>query len=312
MTRVDSRAVAMVALSMICASLAFMISSPAEAAESPESSPGLRFSFSAAPIYQFGADVDGGGTLSVARFSFGADMTGKVSKDLALGLGLTYELDDYDFSGLTGFRVSTPWNQVHRFGISTPAIYTFAEDWRLVVSPSVQFAGESGADWGDAIAVGGVVSVSYAFRRDFVLGAGVGAFSNIEKVSVFPYIVVNWRITDSLRLANPFRTSPAGPAGLELAYAIDSHWELAAGGAYRSFRFRLDESGPIPGGIGESTLVPVFARLSYKFSRWFQLDLYGGASFLNKLRIEDSGADLLYRTKYDVAPLVSLTFKAEF
>jgi len=297
---------------MIWASLAVTMPVRAEAAEYSEPSHGLRFSFSAAPIYQFDAEVDGGGTLSVARFSFGADMTGKISKDFVLGLGLTYEFDDYDFSGLTGFSASRPWDQVHRAGIAVPAIYLLADKWRLLVSPSVQFAGESGADLSDAISFGGVASVSYVPRPDLVLGVGVGAFSNIEKVSVFPYVVVNWRIADSLRLANPFRTGPAGPAGLELAYALDAHWEFAAGSAYRSFRFRLDENGPIPGGIGESALVPVFGRLSYKFSRWLQIDLYGGASFVNKVRIEDKAGNLLYQTKYDVAPLISLTFKAEF
>jgi hypothetical protein len=288
------------------------MSGHANAGEYSEPSQGLRFSFSAAPIYQFGADVDGGGTLSVARFSFAADMTGRVNQDLSLGLALTYEFDDYDFSGLTGFAVSKPWDQVHRVGIAVPVTYSFADNWRLLVTPSVQFAGEPGADWGDAIAFGGVASVSYALRRNLVLGVGVGAFSNIEKVSVFPYVVVNWHITDKLRLSNPFRTGPAGPAGMELAYAFDARWEFAAGGAYRSFRFRLDENGPLPCGIGESTLAPAFVRLSYKFSRQFQVDLYAGASFINKLRIENKDGDLLYQTKHDVAPLISLAFRTTF
>jgi hypothetical protein len=82
---------------------------------------------------------------------------------------------------------------------------------------------------------------------------------------VFPYITVNWQMTERLRLINPSRTSPAGPAGLELVYAIDKYWETGLGAAYRSYRFRLEEDGPIPNGIGEYKTVR-FCPYAYKFT----------------------------------------------
>ena len=272
----------------------------------------VNFSFSASTVYQFNAPVDGGGKLNVARYNSALDMSGRVSKDLRLGLGLAYEYDEYDFSGLTKFPVAQPWSGVNRFGISFPVNYSFTDNWRLFVSPSVQWAGESGAEWDDALSYGAVAGISYKFRPDAIIGLGAGVYSNIEKTTVFPYITVNWQVTERLRIVNPFRTSPAGPAGLELAYAIDKYWETGLGAAYRSYRFRLEEDGPIANGIGEYKVVPVFARISYKFTPQIRIDVYGGTNFSNKIYIEDQNGDELFRTKTDISPLLGLTFMARF
>ena len=278
----------------------------------PEPSRDIRFSLSVTPTYQFPVHVDGGGTLSVISYHLRADAKKQINPKLGLGLGLTYEFDDYHFSGVTAFPVGVPWKQVQRLGISTPIFYSFADKWMLLIVPSAQFSGELGARFGDAIAYGGVVSASYALRPNLNLGVGVGAYSNIEKVSVFPYLAVNWQITDRLRLTNPFRTSPAGPAGLELSYNLDRNWEIGFGGAYRSYRFRLDQNGSISNGIGESRRVPIFARLSYNLSPAFGADLYGGAAIINKLWLDAPNGNELYSTKYAVAPLVGLTLRARF
>jgi len=272
----------------------------------------VNFSFSASTVYQFNAPVDGGGKLNVARYNSSLDMSSRVNKDLRLGLGLAYEYDEYDFSGLTKFPVARPWSGVNRFGISFPVNYSFSDNWRLFVSPSVQWSGESGAEWDDALSYGAVAGISYKIRPDAIIGLGAGVYSNIEDTTVFPYITVNWQMTERLRLINPFRTSPAGPAGLELAYTIDKYWETGLGAAYRSYRFRLEEDGPIPNGIGEHKTIPVFSRISYKFTPTVHIDVYGGASFVNKIRIEDRDGDELFSTKADITPLIGLTFMARF
>ena len=272
----------------------------------------IRFSLSVTPMYQFPAHIDGGGKLSVVSYHLSADAKKQISPDLGLGIGLTYEFDDYHFSGVTAFPVGVPWKQVQRLGLSVPIFYSFGDKWRLLISPSAQFSGELGAKFGDSLAYGGVVSASYALKPNLNLGVGVGLYSNIEKVSVFPYLAIYWQITDRLRLTNPFRTSPAGPAGLELSYQFNHKWEIGVGGAYRSYRFRLDQNGSIPNGIGEARRVPIFARLSYNFSPVFGADLYGGAAIINKLWLDAPNGNDLYSAKYAVAPLVGLTLKGRF
>ena len=93
----------------------------------PESSRDIRFSLSVTPTYQFPAHIDGGGKLSVVSYNLRADAKKQINPELGLGLGLTYEFDDYYFSGVTAFPVGVPWKQLQRLGISVPIFYSFAD-----------------------------------------------------------------------------------------------------------------------------------------------------------------------------------------
>jgi hypothetical protein len=129
----------------------------------------------------------------------------------------------------------------------------------------------------------------------------------MEETKGFPYIAIDWKITEELRLGNPFRTSPSGPAGLELSYRISDRWEIAAGAAYRSYRFRLDDSGVAPDGIGEVDSTVGYARLTYRMGREFKLDLYGGASFSGKIRIADSNGNEQGSDDFKTAPMMAIS-----
>lgn len=270
------------------------------------------FSVSATGVYQFPTNLDSGGKMKVMNYQFSAGLRKQLAKDLGLRLGLTYALDDYQFSGYMAFPGRTYWDQVHRLGGSIALQYDLTDRWDITIAPSVEFSGESGAKIGNSLIYGGYIATSYDFDPTLTLGVGVGTYFGIEKTSVFPYIVVNWKITDRLKLTNPFTTSPAGPAGLELSYKVDPKWEVGVGGAYRSSRFRLDEDFPTWNGVGEYRRIPVFARLSYKACPSFTIDLYGGASFMNKVWQYDQNGNELSATKADAAPLLGLTLKASF
>ncbi len=278
----------------------------------PESSTGFGFGLGVAPVYRFPAHVNGGGTLSSTSLIFHADIFRQINSGLKMGLGFTYDYTNYHFSGLTDFPVAKPWQDVQRLGFVLPVIYTIADQWRLIVTPTVQYSGEFGADFGDSLVYGGTVAVTYAFRPDAVFGLGVAGYANLNEAMVFPFPLIKWQITPKLRLTNPFRTSPSGPAGLELSYAFAEHWTVGIGGAYRSQRFRLDANGPLPNSIGEYKSIPAFVRLSYKPLPFVGLDLYSGVSFWNKLYIDDPIGDNLYKTRHDVAPLLGLSLSGTF
>jgi hypothetical protein len=176
----------------------------------------------------------------------------------------------------------------------------------------VQISREDGAGWGNAIEYGGSVSVTRDFGPNLTLGAGCAAFSELEQVSVYPVIVVNWRISDRLRLANPDRPGPTGPAGLELSYRIDDGWNVATGVGYRYERFRLNNSGLFRDGIGESSAIPAWVRISRSVGKSFNLDLYGGAMFVGKVSIDDSNGNRLTSDDHDIAPLLALAVSYRF
>jgi len=114
-----------------------------------------------------------------------------------------------------------------------------------------------------------------------------------------------------LRLANPLQAGPTGPAGLELSYAFDGT-TVAAGGAYRSARFRLDNHGPVPNGVGEDMSFPLWARFSIKVGKAGTLNFFGGVMVGGKMLVEDSRGRELSDERYDASPFLSATASMKF
>jgi hypothetical protein len=182
------------------------------------------------------------------------------------------------------------------------------DGWSLFIAPQVEWYGESGvAACEDALDYGAIFAASYRVSPKLTLGAGAGIFSGMSETKSFPYIAIDWKITEDLRLKNPPRTNPSGPAGLELSYRISEGWEIAAGAAYRSFRFRLDDRGVAPNGIGEMYSTLGYARLTYRMGRDFQLDLYGGGTFNGKVRLDDSNGNNVGSVDFKTAPVTALS-----
>ena len=272
----------------------------------------VRLFLNGATLYQPSSHVSGGGDVAVSRYSLTAGSMTPVNDRISLGVGFSYEFDDYNFSRLSNFAVPDPWNKIDRVGLHTSIMYRLSPEWRLFAAPVVQYAGEQGADFGNSLLYGGTVGAVYRPSQTFMIGFGAGVFSRLEETNFFPAFILSWKITDYLRLGNSFRTGPAGPAGLELAYTIDHNWETALAGGYRTYRFRLDSSGNVPNGIGETDSWPLFARLSRKLGRGLRLDLYGGAAFGGTLRLENSQGHEIDRTSFNTAPMAGLALTTLF
>ena len=295
---------------VLSAALLFTIFSPgAQAQPAGSRDTGQTFySFSFSPINQFESDFGQSGSFSVQRYGFNFDTSSPVANSLRAGISLGYEFEKFDFSGTTAFAGADPWSDIQRFSVGLPVSYRMTDSWSLFIAPQVEWYGESGvASWKDALGYGAIFALSYRVSPGLTLGAGAGVFSRMAETKGFPYIAIDWKITEELRLNNPFRTSPSGPAGLELSYRIYERWEIAAGGAYRSFRFRLDDSGVALNGIGEVDSTVGYARLTYRMGRDFKLDLYGGAAFNGKMRIAGSNGNELGSDDFKTAPMMALS-----
>ncbi len=269
-------------------------------------------SVAAGYLHQFGTAISGGGEFRVSRAFVNADVTGTAGSTTLLGLGLAYDREEYTFSEASGPSVPAPWGTIHRIGLSPSILHSISPDWRFLVSPSIGYEGEEGADPGDSLVYGVVISATKAIGPDLSLGLGAGAFRQIDRWRGFPFLAVRWQINDRWRLSNPLRVGPAGPAGLELAYSLDGGWEAAAGGAYRSYRFRLDEDGTVPGGIGETRGIPLFARLSRTWRGGWRADLYAGVVLGGELVIENGRGDRIRSASFDPAPLAGLFVTRRF
>lgn len=288
------------------------VTGPIASAQTPGGPPAGSASVSAGYLHEFGTAVSGGGDLGISRAFVAADAMGTAGPKTLLGLGLSYDREEYTFSGPSGFAARAPWGTIHRVGLSPTMVGSVSPDWRVLVAPSIGHAGEEGANPGDSLVYGAAVSATKTIGPDLSLGLGAGAFRQLERWRVFPFLSVRWRIGDRWRLSNPLRVGPAGPAGLELSYVIDGNWEAAAGGAYRSYRFRLEEDGAVPGGIGEIRGVPLFARLSRTWRHGWKADLFAGVVLGGKLSLENGRGDTVDSASFDPAPLASLIVTRKF
>ena len=272
---------------------------------------GLKLSFNATSMLQSDAKLQGGSEFSVSRFIFSAEMTKRITASTNVGLSLLYDHEDYDFSGVTQFAGPSPWSEVHRFGAGVSCSQRLGQGWQLFIAPSIEYALESGADWSTALIYGGVVSAGKRISSDLTIGLGAGMFYRLEETQAFPYLMISWNISEQWRLANPLRAGPTGPAGLELTYAAAKDWDLGFGGAYRSIRFRLDDQGVAPHGIGEVRGVPAWVRLSRSLGP-VKANLYGGAVIWGRLSIEDEHGSGLGAESFSPAPFAALTLTARF
>ncbi|MCF8070163.1 MAG: hypothetical protein K9L30_16390 [Desulfobacterales bacterium] len=272
----------------------------------------LDTSFSVTPLYQGDTDMDGGGELSVDRNIFRLGFNQEVNDTFKTGIKFSYDVEDYEFAGNSGFAGLSPWDTINRIGVDLDFKYIFSDALNIVVSPSLYFAAESGVDLNDGLTYGVSTFAMYRYRKDLMLGAGFGAFRDIEEKRFFPFLMIHWQITEKLRLSNPLRTIPAGPAGLELAYNFGKQWEAAFGATYRSYRFRLDNNDVAPEGVGQVDFIPVFARLSKGFGKRLNIDLYAGSFADGKLSIENEDGNDIASDHYDPAPMIGLSLTARF
>jgi len=270
----------------------------------------FRPSLSLTPYYQGKADLDGGGSYSAVGAITRLRVTNRLGDKGFWGLTLNYDYTDYRFSEVSAFGGQAPWNNMQRVGFGVPFNWITGK-WGWLVAPSVDYFRETGADWNDSLTYGAVFAGTRMFSSGR-LGLGVGVFNRLEEVEVFPFIAVDWRLSENWRLTNPLAAGPTGPAGLEAIYAFASGWQIGVGGAYRSVRFRLNENGPAASGVGEEQGIAGFVHLTRALHKRMALDLYAGAIFNGRLKVEDSRGNTLSEVDYDTAPLVGLTFTAKF
>ena len=294
----------------LCFSLSILIlpavlqANPDDAKEGTATSPGIKaFYLTASPVFQLGSNINGGGSLSVNSLYTSGGFQYQINEKFGMGLGLYYNASSYRFSGVTAIPLPDPWDTVLNYGGGIPFTFALTKQWQIIIVPSVQFAGETGANWGSSLVYGGIGSVTYNWGKANYIGLGVAGFQNLGETDIFPYINVNWHITDRWRLSNPLESSPNGPGGLKLSYGLTPHWEIGAAGAYRFYRFRLDRNGSLPNGIGQYSQLPLVGNLTYTKSL-VSLTVYGGVALKNKIWLETSNYDGIYQAGQKPAPLV--------
>ena len=260
---------------------------------------------------QFDTDLDSGGSFSWEAIAISGEVLRQFTPQLAAGLSLRYEYENWRFSDPKKFGGRAPWDNVHLPQLGASFVYTPTPEWTVLFAPAVEWSYEQGASTSDAINYGAVLVASHRFSPTLTLGAGAAVFRQLDETKTFPFIAIDWKINDQWTLTNPLPAGPMGGAGLELTYEPGNGWEAGFGGAYRSYQFRLDRDGPVPDGIGEQRFIPLFVRLSRDFGA-SSVDLYAAALVNGRLTVKNANGIELAREDYGTAPALGLSFRHRF
>jgi hypothetical protein len=264
-------------------------------------------------VHQFDTDIDNGGSFSVNRLFIqgGPNYTTKGGTSLSLALG--YGLDEYDFSGDSGFGSWQPWEDIHTLRLSIPLRWQVSEKWSGFAAPTLRFSGESGADFSDSITGGAFVGFSYRFSERLSFGPGIGVLTRLEdNISIIPILVINWKITETLSLNTGRGIGATSGPGLTLNWQTSRVWAFSLGGRYESRRFRLADNGTHPNGIGDDRSLPIFGGIEYSFTPMVRINAVCGVEVGGELRLEDEGGDTIIEEDHDPAGFLGVAFSARF
>jgi len=281
------------------------------AAEPPAKPWGL--SIEALGAHQFSADLDGGGAVAMDETALRVGLSRSLTPGLRLGLTLGYTEFGYDFAGGAYALAAAPWSTIRsaRAGVSLNA--RLSERWTLFALPSMRWAAEEGAALDDGAFGGVLAAASYRVSDRLTIGPGFGAFSEIEAdASVFPILAVDWKITDTLSLNTGGGLAASRGPGLVLEWRPADTWTLSFGVRYENERFRLDDQGPTPDGVGQDRSIPVYLGVAHTLGRFVSLSLVAGAKTAGNLRLENAQGDKLADADYATAPFAGATLKVRF
>ncbi len=266
-------------------------------------------------VYQFDTELDNGADFSAARFNIEAGSGYSWTRRNSVAVAVSYSYDDYSFSSDNAAQATAikPWEDIHTLSLSLPLRWGVSERWSSFFVPSVRSTGESGADFSDTVSGGILGGFAYRFSDSLSIGPGLGVVSQLEDdPSIFPILLIDWKITDKLSLETGRGLAATLGPGLTLNYQVNPSWDIAIGGRYEKLRFRLDSNSEVPNGIGEDSSIPLFASVTHRFSPKAQVSLVGGVDLDGELRQEDQNGDKIASESYDPAAFLGLTFNVRW
>jgi hypothetical protein len=287
---------------------------PGASAQSPDGKPrhGWRGSVSAGSLHQPAVDLDSTGELDAIGGFVRAAFTGPLNRHgYVPGVAFGYEYRSYDFPDPTAFGANAPWTDVQHLTFSVPVVLQAASRWSYLLAPSVHFSRATGAQSEEALSYGGAFAALRRVDPERQFGFGVSVLSGLEETRVMPVIVVDWKLSDSLRLVNTPSANPIGN-GIELEYRVSARWSLGGGAGFQWTRFRLSETGPFPDGIGEQRGGTAFMHAGWRLNPQFSVDFYAAGLVGGRLRVENADGDELIEEDFDVAPVLGATITAKF
>jgi hypothetical protein len=262
---------------------------------------------------QFDSSIDSGGNVGVSRYGAELRLNYHLTDEDDLQLRFQYQRDDWNFSGATGLGNDDPWDLVTTTDIALQWTHQWKEKTQLFGGPIIKWSEDSGASQSNSKVFGGMFGIAHVYSDTLVLGGGVGFIETLgDDDRFFPIIVLDWKIKDRLTLRSDLMTRFGNRIGVELVWTPRDDWSLGAGLSYDYSRFRLDDVGIAPGGVGEATSLPLTLRASYHPSDNVDITIFGGVVFGGELSVYESTGLMMQTESYDSAGAVGILARIRF
>lgn len=265
-------------------------------------------------VNQFSADLsDGSGDLSVTRGFLSAGVGYAWSRDTSASVSLGIGTTDYDFSSGTLIDGRKPWGRIREYRLSVPVRFSPTEKMSVIVIPSIRTHAESGASLRDGRTEGMLGGFSWKFSDTLSIGPGFGWFSDVgDESNVFPILLVDWKITESLNLSTGRGLAASQGPGLSLNYELDQKWMLGLTARYEKTRFSLKKQQDRSAGVGEDSSMPLYLVASYSPWPMTSMTALAGVDIGGTLSLEDGNGQRIAKTDIDTAMVLGFSFQSRF
>lgn len=272
------------------------------------------FIVSARAEYQFKTDIDNASDFSVSRLVGGGGVLFPLGQRTAGAVGAAFSHTDYDFDADAAFGGGEAWGDVqgqHGFLIVK---HLLDRNWSVIGGAVCSFSGETGADTSSTFTGGGFIGGGYRASEDFYVQLGVNVSSQLEDdASVLPIFRLNWQIDEHWRFrAGVMETGATDTVGAGITYWINEQWSVHGRVGYVNRRFRLDDSGFAPEGVGQDRQYRAALSLTWEPNRNVQVGMIGGIAFGSDLIAENDDGDRIFKEDYDPVPFVSARLRWQF
>lgn len=268
----------------------------------------LNAAFDAYAEHAFASDLDDPdqGSVSVTRVGGVLDVVIPLREGHKLIPSFGSEYSRYNFDEDTLIAgTDQPWDDVleHRVGLTYQGKVN--EHWGVIAGGSLDASYQTGADFGDSLTYGARLGATYTRDEKLTIGLGVAAFTRLEDgVLIIPFPVINWKISEQWSV----RTGSRGVRGLrgEVVYSPFERFSFSVGAGVEGREFRLDEDGPISGGVGRDWRVPVSFIAQWHVAKQVTLRGEVGAHFFQSYTIDDINGNEVADADAGMAPFVGV------
>ena len=257
------------------------------------------------------SDIDDGSEFEFSTANFNISMQTNLSADLQLTLKLDYTIDDYDFGGPSGLGALDPWEDIHTQEIGLIFTRQLGNDLTIFGGPIAVFSRESGATFNKSDVYGGIIGMTYTASSTLTLGGGLGLIDELEDASLrfFPVIILNWELKPDLHVVS---NTDSSRAGLEIVYNYSKTIDLSVGAGTEFKRFRLDDDGVAPDGVGEMTSNPIWTKATFHLEDNMDVSLTGGMRMNGEIRLEDDNGTKLNKEDFDSEFFIGASISVRF